>query len=117
MVERINRFVEYCPLLAAWCFIPAFLNVVYQNLFWLLGIQSMMTGGVLAIITSVVVLFITTSGNFSRKEFVLIALAFFLFAIIAAVAATYFYDGTRDGTSYHQEAVIQMKEGWNPIRE
>jgi hypothetical protein len=41
-----------------------------------------------------------------------IILLLFLFSL---AVATYFYDISWDGQTYHQETVIQLKEGWNPF--
>ncbi|WP_177181007.1 hypothetical protein [Parapedobacter koreensis] len=34
--------------------------------------------------------------------------------ILALLISSYFYDVSVDGQAYHQEALIQLKQGWNP---
>ncbi len=46
------------------------------------------------------------------------AFLFFLIALTASLALSLFYfDVSYDGQAYHQEAVIQLARGWNPVYE
>lgn len=40
-----------------------------------------------------------------------------LLVAFSLLIANYFYDVSYDGQAYHQEAIIQLKEGWNPYRQ
>lgn len=35
--------------------------------------------------------------------------------VVSIVVATYFYDVSYDGQTYHMEAIYQLKNGWNPF--
>ncbi len=56
------------------------------------------------------------SSSFSVKAFT-IRYLLPLFLIIAAslLFAGYFYDVSFDGQAYHQEAIILLRNGWNPV--
>lgn len=39
----------------------------------------------------------------------------FLILLFGFLVSVYFFDLSADGQSYHQESIIQLKKGWNPI--
>ncbi|SEK61870.1 glycosyltransferase family protein [Parapedobacter koreensis] len=39
-----------------------------------------------------------------------------LFVLLAILISGQFYDISEDGQEYHQEAIIQLRQGWNPYR-
>lgn len=39
----------------------------------------------------------------------------FLILLSGFLISTYFFDLSADGQSYHQESIIQLKKGWNPV--
>lgn len=41
----------------------------------------------------------------------------FLLAAISLIFSSFFYDLSNDGTWYHQNTIIALKNGWNPIYE
>jgi len=46
---------------------------------------------------------------------VISGISIFLIISFGFLISGYFFDLSSDGQSYHQEAIIQLKQGWNPI--
>ncbi len=40
-----------------------------------------------------------------------------ILVVLSLLISSYFYDVSYDGQAYHQEAIIQLNEGWNPYRQ
>lgn len=68
-----------------------------------------------AIILAIVYSFIKLKGE-KRMQQVLVTNLLFLFITFGTFYINhYFYDVSWDGQTYHQEAIIKLQEGWNPI--
>lgn len=51
------------------------------------------------------------------KQFILVQGIVLALLIISFLIAGQFYDVSWDGMGYHQNAIIELSKGWNPIRE
>jgi hypothetical protein len=75
----------------------------------------------LTILVSIIVSGVLTScvfaSRFGRRPLPLLGTLALLFGLIglAAVVSGRFYDLSCDGQYYHQEAVVQLARGWNPV--
>lgn len=73
---------------------------------------------IVSLLLSVVFLyFITDKGSKEIKDIAINFIIFMLIILGAIKLSIMYYDFSFDGQAYHQEALIQMKEGWNPLYE
>ncbi|MGE7950637.1 hypothetical protein [Lysinibacillus xylanilyticus] len=69
------------------------------------------------VITSIILLFLLEKEKRFTKQTV-IYLVLFVFIVLGAVKISeQYYDFSYDGQMYHQEAIVQLKDGWNPLYE
>lgn len=69
------------------------------------------------IITLPIIFFMSEKGDRHIKKTLINLLIFTIIVFGSIKISTMFYDFSYDGQSYHQEALIQLKEGWNPLYE
>lgn len=69
------------------------------------------------ILSGIFLCFITDKGDKFIKTIAINFIIFILVIIGAIKLSTMYYDFSFDGQAYHQEALIQMREGWNPLYE
>jgi hypothetical protein len=102
------------------CFFTAFILIAAVAYVLLLSSLVFFVGGSLSswnfplsFVLAAVTAFVLTD----KKNTVFAAVVFALFAVLVSLpVAGYFIDTSWDGQFYHQEAVYQLKEGWNPQR-
>lgn len=61
--------------------------------------------------------FYTNSNLFSKSQLLSVILAFLIILTFSVLLSQSFYDISWDGQTYHQEAVIQLANGWNPFHQ
>jgi hypothetical protein len=68
------------------------------------------------ILTGVITYFIMYNQQLENPREILVFSAFSALVVIgiSVLVAGFFYDVTYDGQAYHQETLIQLKNGWNP---
>jgi len=87
----LSSITFFCKgTIAAWQFPAAFVLALVVNYFAASKLQA-------------------ANGAF-LKSFIIIVVV----TAIALISASYFYDVSYDGQAYHQEAIYQLKNGWNP---
>jgi len=94
------------------------INLLLASL-WIL-LHKSIQGNILIlsfVITIIILLFLLKKGEIFTKQTV-IYLVLFVFIVLGAVKISeQYYDFSYDGQMYHQEAIIQLKNGWNPLYE
>lgn len=113
-MKIFDKVMNGCLLVAGFCFLIPALNVIVQEFFWCIKMPNGYIGGLVACVVGILIVYWMTR-RFNKNVFLPSFLLFGLLVLIAVVAALYFYDTTRDGVAYHQEAIMQIKDGWNPI--
>jgi hypothetical protein len=51
------------------------------------------------------------------KQFLVSAAVYLLIIAVSLLLSSVFYDYSRDGNTYHQDIILQLKNGWNPFYE
>lgn len=69
----------------------------------------------IAMLISIISSYWLTAKNGKIKNMIITNILFLVIMFIAITAVGKVYDTSWDGQTYHQEAVIVLKEGWNPI--
>jgi hypothetical protein len=98
-------------------FLAATLSLAHVAYLFGIGLSAVIpvTAFVVAWLTGFAVPGIPGSGRgLSRVTAIAIFPTVFIFSL---AVATFFYDVSFDGQHYHQEAVIQLAGGWNPVRD
>lgn len=73
---------------------------------------------VISLLLSILFLYFLTGKGIKGIKDIAINFIIFIFIILGAIKLSIVYfDFSFDGQAYHQEALIQMKEGWNPLYE
>ena len=73
---------------------------------------------IVSLLITLLIQYIFTSYYFKEnrlKKFINISLFFLLILSICILIGSSFYDLSWDGQTYHQEAIIQLYNGWNPF--
>ena len=105
-------------------FIAGFVLVEFVCLLLLSGATALLVGSSVEayqgwsalLIASATPFFIVRSPAWQQR-FSPIVHSFVFFGIVAAglLISAHFYDTTYDGQAYHQEAIIRLAQGWNPV--
>jgi hypothetical protein len=60
---------------------------------------------------------VSRDQNAASPEFWKALILSSIIIVLSIVVATFFYDVSYDGQAYHQETLIQLRDGWNPFFE
>jgi len=109
-----NKKVDFSLLLGSIIIVFAFVILLMASITFLFGWSISSSHFILALcITSSY--FFTNSKLFSKKLLLAAILTFLAVLVISVLFSKIFYDISWDGQVYHQEAVIQLANGWNPF--
>ena len=70
----------------------------------------------IAYLLSIIVEFVIDKEK-NIKRFIITEIVVLLIILLSAIVSNSFYDVSWDGTGYHQNAIIELNNGWNPIYE
>jgi hypothetical protein len=101
----------------------ALLLIEFPFLIYLFGLASLWVGGALSGIVWPIALTATLATllalRFSKRSAPtssdIVGISFVILVAAFTALAGAFYDVSFDGQTYHQEAVIQLSQGWNPF--
>ncbi len=107
---KINSFAVGAGLFA----IPVF-SLLISSLLFACGLSINPFIFPISVILSFLVVYLITKEN--KEEFVPSVLLSFSLLLLALFMSGLFNDGSWDGQTYHQDAILALKNGWNPIYE
>ncbi len=111
-----NKIEDFSLLLGSIIIIFAFAILLIASLTFLVGWSISASHFILGLCLTVGYYFIN-SKLYPKKLLLAANLTFFAVLFISAILSKSFYDISWDGQVYHQEAVIQLANGWNPFHQ
>jgi hypothetical protein len=88
-----------------------------SSLLFLFGLPVLKPTSYFGIVTAVFCGWRIALKHFTARTFIRALLVFAATLTISIVLGSLFFDVSWDGQTYHQEAVIQLANGWNPVFE
>jgi len=111
-----NKIEDFSLLLGSIIIVFAFAILLIASLTFLVGLSISTSHFILGLCLTVGYYF-SNSKLFSKKLLLVSNLTFFAVLFVSVILSKSFYDISWDGQTYHQEAVIQLANGWNPFHQ
>jgi hypothetical protein len=111
-----NKIEDFSLLLGSIIIIFAFAILLIASLTFLVGWSISAAHFILGLCLTVGYYFIN-SKLFTKKLLLAANLTFLAVLFVSVILSKSFYDISWDGQVYHQEAVIQLANGWNPFHQ
>lgn len=95
-------------------------TIFIASIFLLLNLKINFVVIIFSFILSIIIGYIILKNNIidvkERKKYILIVNTFFILVVVSCISlSAKIFDISFDGQMYHQDAVIQLQEGWNPL--
>lgn len=99
------------------------INIIFFTLFisssaYFFGVEMSFWNFPLAVICAIIViyrLFIALAPEYKKIFFIRTVICILSIVLLSIFLANFIFDTSADGLVYHQEAVYQLKNGWNPV--
>lgn len=115
-MAKLIHFTETLYAIGVFLFLFLFSLFFCGTLSLLLGINLSPILFVFSIFLSVILTFYLTKNRSLRiREYVLVFFFGFILIILSILSIGAYYDFSFDGQWYHQDAIIHLKNGWNPF--
>lgn len=115
-----SKAVNFSFLLGALILVFVFAILLASAISFLLGFSLTFWPLILGLCSGLIFLHLAAGRYFVEKRFKIVfglILSFTIILFISIFISSQFYDVSVDGQYYHQEAIIQLAEGWNPVYE
>jgi len=99
------------------CAFLVYLSVTFisQAIIFLLGYPLTIISLWIGLVAAIIVIIISPKQKFfAIKTKIILMMTFISLLIITGIVAGYFFDVSWDGRDYHQKAISQLVNGWNP---
>jgi hypothetical protein len=111
-----NKIVDFSLLLGSIIIVFAFALLLIASLTFLVSWSISASHLIFGLCMTIGYCF-TNSKLFNKKLLLAVSLTFLAVLIVSVLLSKSFYDISWDGQTYHQEAVIQLANGWNPFHQ
>jgi len=111
-----NKIVDFSLLLGSIIIVFAFALLLIASLTFLVSWSISASHFIFGLCMTIGYCF-TNSKLFNKKLLLAVSLTFLAVLIVSVLLSKSFYDISWDGQTYHQEAVIQLANGWNPFHQ
>ena len=108
LISEFNPLIVGAGLLAVLTF-----SLLISGLLFVCGLSINPFVFPLAVVGSVALVYVVSEKN--HRMFFASTLYILFFVALSIIVSAIFYDYSYDGLAYHQEIILLLKNGWNPI--